>query len=70
MTDMARLAETCEPGVEVIAVGNRNEVGLFRDLMHLGIKDYLVKPLTSVHVFKTLEHVLVEEKKINPTRGI
>ncbi len=63
MTDIARLAETCEPGVEVIAVGDRNEVGVFRDLIHLGIKDYLVKPLTSGHLIKTLEHILFEEKK-------
>ncbi|MBN9343255.1 MAG: hypothetical protein BGO76_03575 [Caedibacter sp. 38-128] len=65
MTDMMKLAEVCEPGVEVITVGNRNEVGLFRDLMRLGIKDYLVKPLTSMHIFKTLEHILLEEKKIS-----
>lgn len=63
-TDMMNLAEACEPGVEVIAIGNRNEVGLFRDLIHLGIKDYLVKPLTSMHLFKTLEHLLGEEKKL------
>ncbi|AIL12798.1 hypothetical protein IM40_03495 [Candidatus Paracaedimonas acanthamoebae] len=65
MTDMMKLAEACEPGVEVITVGNRNEVGLFRDLMRLGIKDYLVKPLTSMHIFKTLEHILFEEKKVS-----
>lgn len=65
MTDMMKLAEACEPGVEVITVGNRNEVGLFRDLMRLGIKDYLVKPLTSVHIFKTLEHIVSEEKRIS-----
>ncbi|MBN9412854.1 MAG: AAA family ATPase [Candidatus Paracaedimonas acanthamoebae] len=64
MTDMMKLAEVCEPGVEVITVGNRNEVGLFRDLIHLGIKDYLVKPLTSAHIFKALEHILVGDKKV------
>ena len=26
------LAEVCEPGVTVIAIGDRNDVGLFRDL--------------------------------------
>lgn len=40
------LAEVCEPGVAVIAVGERNDVGLFRELVHNGVSDYLVKPLT------------------------
>jgi pilus assembly protein CpaE len=40
------LAEVCEPGVAVITVGDRNDVGLFRDLIGRGISDYLVKPIT------------------------
>ena len=40
------LAEVCEPGVTVIAIGNRNEIGLYRDLLHAGVSDYIVKPLT------------------------
>jgi pilus assembly protein CpaE len=40
------LAEVCEPGVTVIAVGKRNDVGLYRDLLHAGVSDYIVKPLT------------------------
>ena len=30
------LAELCEPGVTVIAIGNRNDVGLYRDLVQAG----------------------------------
>jgi pilus assembly protein CpaE len=41
------LAEVCEPGVTVIAIGDRNEVGLYRDLLHSGITDYIFKPLTT-----------------------
>ena len=40
------LADVCEPGVTVIAIGDRNEIGLYRDLLHAGIAEYLVKPLT------------------------
>ena len=39
------LAEVCEPGVTVIAIGDRNDVGLFRDLINNGVSDYLVKPI-------------------------
>ena len=41
------LAEVCEPGVAVIALGDRNDVGLFRDLIQHGVSDYLVKPISA-----------------------
>jgi len=48
------LADECEPGVTVIAIGDRDEVGLYRDLLHAGVADYLVKPLTSQLLAKSL----------------
>ena len=48
------LAEVCEPGVTVIALGDRNDVGLFRELINSGISDYLVKPLTPALLQKSL----------------
>ncbi|MEB3701983.1 AAA family ATPase [Candidatus Bealeia paramacronuclearis] len=45
VNELNRLAEVCEPGTKVITLGAKNDVGLYRDLMSLGISDYLVKPL-------------------------
>src|SRR6516225_2670438 len=50
------LAEVCEPGVTVIAIGNRNEIGLYRDLLQAGVTDYIVKPLTSQLIARALNH--------------
>lgn len=47
LSDMTRLSETCEPDVSVIAVGDRNDIGLFRDLLRMGVTDYLAKPLSA-----------------------
>ena len=47
LTKVRQLSEVCEPGVHVIALGNRNEIGLYRDLVHAGVADYVVKPLTT-----------------------
>ncbi|UTW56005.1 cellulose synthase operon protein YhjQ/BcsQ [Kordiimonas sp. SCSIO 12610] len=44
--DMQSLAEVCEPGTVVVAVGEQNDVSLYRDLIHAGVHDYLVKPLS------------------------
>lgn len=45
LTDINALAEVCEPGTIVIALGEINDVGLYRDLLASGIHDYLLKPL-------------------------
>jgi len=42
---MRDLAELCEPGVTVIAIGNQNDVGLYRDLVQAGVSEYIVKPV-------------------------
>ena len=44
--DINSLAEVCEPGTIVIAVGQVNDVRLYRDLLMSGLQDYLLKPLS------------------------
>jgi pilus assembly protein CpaE len=44
--DINSLAEVCEPGTVVLALGSQNDVTLYRDLLNSGINDYLLKPLT------------------------
>lgn len=63
LSDLGRLAEVCEPSVQVVALGERNDVGLFRSLLKLGVRDYLVKPLTVELLKRT---VSTTEGKINP----
>ena len=45
INDINGLAEVCEPGTVVIAMGQVNDVRLFRDLVASGIHDYLLKPV-------------------------
>jgi pilus assembly protein CpaE len=46
VTEIHKLAEVCEPGVSVVVIGDRNDVGLYRNLIRAGVNDYVVKPLT------------------------
>ena len=46
LNDINALAEVCEPGTVVIAIGQVNDVRLYRDLLSSGIHDYLLKPLS------------------------
>ena len=54
LNDINALAEVCEPGTVVIAVGQVNDVRLYRDLLSSGIHDYLLKPLVAGHVRDSL----------------
>ncbi len=47
LSDIGALAEVCEPGTVVIAIGQVNDVRLYRDLLGSGIHDYLLKPLNA-----------------------
>jgi pilus assembly protein CpaE len=58
VSEMHHLAEVCEPGVAVIVVGDRNDVGLYRDLMQAGVSDYIVKPLTRALVQAAVQPLL------------
>jgi pilus assembly protein CpaE len=53
-SQMHDLAELCEPGVTVIAIGSRNDVGLYRDLVQAGVSEYIVKPVTPQLLAKAL----------------
>lgn len=53
--DINSLAEVCEPGTIVIAIGTINDVHLYRELLASGIHDYLLKPVAD-HVMRESLH--------------
>ncbi len=42
---MERLAEVCDPDVSVMALGDSNDIALYRGLQSLGVAEYFYKPL-------------------------
>ncbi|HTI87639.1 MAG TPA: hypothetical protein VL966_13620 [Alphaproteobacteria bacterium] len=48
------LAEACDPGVKVVAIGMHNDVALYRTLILAGVADYLVKPVTSQDLVRAI----------------
>jgi len=51
---LTELAELCPPEMTVIALGNRNELTLYRELTELGVTDYLLKPVTLAALERSL----------------
>lgn len=46
MSRVFDLADVCEPAVTVIAIGDSNDVALYRQLIQAGVTEYLFKPVT------------------------
>lgn len=44
---VAQLMDLCGVSTRILSIGAINDVGLFRELMALGVADYLVKPVSS-----------------------
>jgi pilus assembly protein CpaE len=71
INDINSLAEVCEPGTVVIAVGQVNDVRLYRDLLLSGLQDYLLKPLSPDALRDAISHAntVLNAPKIDEKAG-
>ncbi len=60
---MRELADVCDPEIHVVAIGDRNDIILYRDLKSTGVSEYFVKPLVRDVLTRMLDAVL------NPANG-
>jgi pilus assembly protein CpaE len=67
ISKIKNLSDFVEPGTRVIIIGIRNDVSIFRELVQLGVNDYIVKPLVDELVAQAIgrleHHDGVYEKK-------
>ena len=54
------LADVCEPGVGVVAIGDSNDIGLYRQLKHAGVAEYFFKPLIRDQIARSCNEVLTD----------
>lgn len=57
MLQINRLAEVCDPETEVIVIGDRNDIVLYRDLKAAGVAEYFFKPVVSTLIAHTLSGI-------------
>jgi pilus assembly protein CpaE len=55
---LSELANICDPDVNVVAFGERNDIVLYRDLKNMGVTEYFVKPLVKGVVTRICRNVL------------
>src|SRR5437588_879271 len=48
------LAEVCDAGTRVIAIGHLNDILLYREMVRRGVSDYLIAPVGPVDLIRTI----------------
>ena len=66
------LAARCEPEVNVVAIGDRNDIILYRQLRNAGVAEYFFKPLVRDMIKRLCNSILSgghEDQSLNPHDG-
>jgi len=64
--DLERLARVCPPDTLVALIGDNREIIFYRELMEIGVTEYLPKPLTRDIVLDQLRPKLIGDASIAP----
>lgn len=54
LSELAQLAEVCQPDTKVIVIGHVNDVLLYRELMRQGISEYIVTPFQQMQFIEVI----------------
>jgi pilus assembly protein CpaE len=60
LRDLDRLAEVCDPGTKVIAIGHVNDVLLYRDLLRRGVSEYVVAPVKVLQIIESISGIYTD----------
>ncbi len=62
------LAGVCAEGTDAVIVGPKNDVHLYRNLVEMGVKDYLVRPVSEADMVKVIARTLIEKRGFSGSR--
>nr|WP_245409466.1 hypothetical protein [Methyloceanibacter sp. wino2] len=60
LADLERLAEVCDAGTKVIAVGHVNDVVLYRELLRRGVSEYVVAPTGVAQLIESISSIYTD----------
>ncbi len=59
ISELENLADVCDEGTNVVVIGHRNDVQLYRDLINRGVAEYLVAPISMADVMEIVSTLFV-----------
>lgn len=65
---LGALAEVCAEGTDAVIVGPTNDVHLYRSLVGMGVRDYLVRPVGEEDMVGMIARALVEKRGLAGSR--
>ena len=57
---LEELAAVCDAETKVIIIGAANDITLYRELMRRGVSEYLVPPMSPMHIIKTVSGLFLD----------
>ena len=54
LSGLAQLAQVCGPETKVVVIGHLNDIILYREMMRLGVSDYLVAPVHQLQLIDVI----------------
>lgn len=70
VANLDALSDSCDAGTKVVVIGHVNDVQLYRDLIRRGVSEYLIAPLETLDVLRTLSELYVSPEARNLGRII
>ena len=61
VAELERLAEVCDEGTNVVVIGHRNDVQLYRELISRGVSEYLVAPISMGDFMRVVSELFTTE---------
>ena len=68
VTKLEQLAGNCSAGTEAIVVGPTNDVHVYRKLIDMGVRDYLVSPIPQDDLAAIMAKIILTKKGLSSSR--
>jgi pilus assembly protein CpaE len=67
-----QLAEVCDAGTRVVVVGHVNDIVLYREMVRRGVSDYLIAPVGTIDVIRTVSGLFsaIDAKPVGRTLAV
>lgn len=65
---LGALASICASGTDAVIIGPMNDVHLYRNLVGMGVRDYLVRPVSDMDMTSVIAKSLVEKRGLSGAR--
>jgi pilus assembly protein CpaE len=68
IAQLGQLAGVCAAGTDAVIVGPMNDVHLYRNLVGMGVRDYLVRPVAEEDLVKVIAKAIIDKHGLSGSR--